>query len=74
MRPCGMCSRVCWQCEQRHDRLKAEWQQQEERVTALEIAFAEAGDGDRDDIAERLQDATEAWWDIGMQLDDMEGE
>lgn len=72
MRPCGMCARLCWQCEQRHDRFKAEWKEQEERVVALELAFAEASDDERDEIADRLQDATEVWWDIGEELDAME--
>lgn len=72
-RPCGMCARVCRQCQNQFDRLKVEWQQQEERVVALEIAFAHASDDERDDIAERLQDATEAWWELGEEIDEMEG-
>lgn len=72
MRPCGMCARPCWRCEQRYHQLKAEFERQEERVVALEIAFAEAGDDEIDCIAERLQDSIELWWDMGKQLDDME--
>lgn len=74
MRPCGMCSRPCWQCGQRYERLKAEWQQQEERVASLEIAFAEADDRSRSGLAERLQDAIEAWWALGEELDELSGD
>lgn len=73
MRPCGMCARLCWQCEQRHARLKAEWEQQGERVTGFEIAFAEASDDEREEISERLQDAIEVWWQMGEELDALEG-
>ncbi len=74
MRPCGMCSRLCWQCEQRHEQLKLEWQKQEERLTALEIAFAEAADDERDEVSERLQDALEVWWEIGWEMDALQEE
>lgn len=71
--PCGMCSRICWQCEQQHERLKAEFERQEERVAALEIAFIEAGDDDRDEISQRLQDAIEVWWEMGEEIERTEG-
>ena len=72
MPACGMCATLCWQCEQRIAQLNAEWERQAERITALEIAFAEAGDDDREVISERLQDAIEAWSQTGEEIDDLE--
>ena len=74
MRPCGMCASVCWRCEERHALLKRSFEEQEARVVELEIAFAEADDGSRDVIGERLTGATEALCDIWQQLEDMDGE
>lgn len=71
-RPCGMCSRICWRCQDRYERAKAEREQQEARLATLELAFAEASDDERDAIAEQLQEATEVWWELGEELDDME--
>ena len=73
MRPCGMCVRLCATCKDRHDRLHAEYEQQGKHVAALEIAFAEAHDGERDAIAERLEEAIELWWQIGEDLDELRG-
>lgn len=72
MRPCGMCARLCWRCEERHAKLKAEWEREGERVASLEIAFANASDSERDEISERLQDAIEEWWQMGEELDGAE--
>ena len=71
---CGMCARICWQCRNRLDRLKVERERQEERVVELEIGFAHATDDERDDVAERLQDAIEVWWQMGEEIDDLEGQ
>lgn len=71
-RPCGMCLHLCHRCQDRFDRLRAEWEAQETRVATLDLAFAEADDTERDEIAERLQDATEAWWELGEALTAME--
>ena len=72
IRPCSMCARPCWQCEQQFERLKAAWELQDQRVAALEIAFIEAADDARDTIGQRLQDAIAEWWAMGEELTEME--
>lgn len=68
-RPCGWCLYLCWQCRERHEQLKRTYAEQEERVTALEIAFAEADDRDRDEINERLTGEIEALRELAEELD-----
>lgn len=59
-RPCGMCSRVCWQCQNEFDRLRAAIERLEEEWTSLRFAFAEADDRDAPVISDQLADVQDA--------------
>lgn len=59
-RPCGMCGRLCWQCENEFDRLKADLDRLEAECASLRLAYAEADDRDAPVISDQLADVQDA--------------
>lgn len=71
-RPCGMCARVCWQCQGKHDRLVAEFEWLEQEQASLWLAYAEADDAARPEISDQLADVTNALSETADALDAVE--
>lgn len=71
---CGMCARLCWQCQAQFDRAKAELERLEEEWTSLRLAYADADDRDAPVISDQLADVQDAIDDTAAWLDMEEGE
>ena len=70
--PCGMCARPCWQCQNEHDRTRADLESMEGEEASLWLEYAEADDRERPAISRRLADLHDVMAEVVGALVDME--